>query len=60
MDRIIIKDNLLSQEASLIPVIRWLFPECQIHVVPGENTARRKAKTDSLNPSAGMEANQGA
>jgi hypothetical protein len=60
MDRITIKDNLLSQNTNLIPVIRWLFPECQIHVVPGEKTARRRAGADSLNPSTVVEANRGA
>jgi hypothetical protein len=38
MDQIIIKANLLSQDSNLIPLVRWLFPECQIHVVPPEYT----------------------
>jgi hypothetical protein len=58
MDRIIIKANLFLQEPNLIPLIRWLFPECPVHVVPPEYTVTPEPED---NPSAvEMEAAQGA
>jgi hypothetical protein len=60
MDQIIIKADLLLQDSNLIPLVRWLFPECQIHVVPPEDTVTPKPEANSSTVTAEMKANQGA
>jgi hypothetical protein len=60
MDQIVIKANLFLQDSNLIPFVRWLFPECQIHVVPPEDTLTPKPETTSSTVTAEMEVNQGA
>jgi hypothetical protein len=60
MDQIIIKANLLSKDSNLIPLVRWLFPECQIHVVPPEYTLTPDPEANSPTVPAEMKAHQGA
>jgi hypothetical protein len=57
MDRIIIKADMVAHDSNLIRLVRWLFPECQIHVVPAKNTPRHKAQNYSSIPTAVMKAN---
>jgi hypothetical protein len=57
MDRIIVKSNVLSQDSNLIPLVRWLFPECQIHIVPSSSTPRQKAQDHSSISAAVAKAN---
>jgi hypothetical protein len=42
MKEIIIKADEFTHDSNLIPLVRWLFPECQIHLVPSENTATHR------------------
>jgi hypothetical protein len=59
MHQIIIKANLLLQDSNLIRLVRGLFPECQIHVVPPEDSVAPKPEADSSSVTAEMKANQG-
>ena len=59
MDQIIIKANLFLEDSNLIRLVRGLFPECQIDVVPQEDTVTPKP-ADPSTVTAEMKANQGA
>jgi hypothetical protein len=59
MDQIIIKTDLLSQHSNLIPLVRWLFPRCQIHVVPPEYTGKPESEANSSTVTVKLEARQG-
>lgn len=60
MDQIIIKANLLLQDPNVIPLVRWLFPQCQVHVVPPGYTVTPEPEANSSTVTAEMEVHQDA
>jgi hypothetical protein len=60
MDQIIIKANMFLQDSNLIPLVRWLFPECQIHVVPPEYGMTPEPKANSSTVTAETEVHHAA